>query len=348
LIRRTAKDPFETVERWKEFSDPFQFVSACRELIAAQNDPNFVSHLPVFLDGTSNGIQHLACMTRDEHSGKLVNLMDLDERYDIYGVIAANVKTRLLAAGDKHAEWWLSLRGNCERLTRALLKRPVMTFSYGVTEGGVRAQIIEAYKEEHWNHEPHSWDVDYLAKTVMEATKEILRRPDNVMEFIRGLAELQAWRNLPLKWITPSGLPVSSNRCYEPNTKTVELKLHRKRVEYRVADGRKDKIAAADAINDAPANFVHSMDAAHLVLSVNAAAKEGITDVAVVHDCFAAAAPQVQRFQTIIRIQMGLMYHCFEVLGRLRDGCGPLIGHTLPETGKLDLLEIQDAEFPFT
>lgn len=35
LIRRTANDPFETVEHWKKFSDPFQFVSACRELIAA-------------------------------------------------------------------------------------------------------------------------------------------------------------------------------------------------------------------------------------------------------------------------------------------------------------------------
>jgi DNA-directed RNA polymerase len=41
--------------------------------------------LPEVLDGTSNGIQHLACMTRDEHGGKFVNLMDLSERYDIYG-----------------------------------------------------------------------------------------------------------------------------------------------------------------------------------------------------------------------------------------------------------------------
>src|SRR5215510_9592047 len=41
--------------------------------------------LPVFLDGTSNGVQHLACLTRDAHSGKFVNLMDLSERYDIYG-----------------------------------------------------------------------------------------------------------------------------------------------------------------------------------------------------------------------------------------------------------------------
>src|SRR5262249_11852280 len=81
LIRAVAKDPFETVEHWKDFSDPFAFVAACQELIAAQNNSNFVTHLPVFLDGTSNGIQHLACMTCDEDSGKLVNLMDLDERH---------------------------------------------------------------------------------------------------------------------------------------------------------------------------------------------------------------------------------------------------------------------------
>jgi DNA-directed RNA polymerase, mitochondrial len=304
--------------------------------------------LPVFLDGTSNGIQHLALMTRDEESGKLVNLTDAEARYDIYGVIATNVKKRLLAAGDNHAEWWLSPRGDRDRLFRGLFKRPVMTFSYGVTEGGVRAQIVEAYKEEFGQHEPQPWHVDYLAKIIMAATKEILRRPDNVMGFIRGLAELQAWRNLPLTWITPSDLPVISNRCYEPNTKPVELKLHRRRVEYLVADGRKDKINVADAINDAPANFVHSMDAAHLVQTVNAAVKVGITDFAVIHDCYWSLAPQVGHFQYIVRVLMHVMYQHHDALGLLRDGCGPLIGHTLPETGKLDLSKIDKAQYPFT
>jgi hypothetical protein len=83
-----------------------------------------------------------------------------------------------------------------------------------------------------------------------------------------------------------------------------------------------------------------------LVLSVNAAVNDGIVDIAVVHDCFAAPAPQVQRFQQIIRREMALMYHCFDVLARLRDGCESAIG--LPETGNLDLLEIQVAEYPFT
>jgi DNA-directed RNA polymerase len=343
LIRRVARDPFGTVEEWKDFSDPFQFVAACKELVAAQSNPNFATRLPVFLDGTSNGIQHLACMTRDEESGRLVNLTNTEERYDIYGVVVANVKGRLLASGDGDAKWWLVPH----RLTRALLKRPVMTFSYGVTERGVRGQIVKAYKEAHEQHEPPSRQVRYLAKVVIDATKELLRRPDGVMEFIRGLAEHQARQNLPLQWMTPSGLAVSSNRCYEPNTKKIEIKSRRRQVEYRVADGRTDKIIASDAANDAPANFVHNMDAAHLVLAVNAAVDEGITDIAVIHDCYAAPAPQVQRFQQIIRVQMALMYRCFDVLGRLHEGCGQT-NYYPPETGRLDLLEIQNAEYPFT
>jgi DNA-directed RNA polymerase len=344
LIRRVAEDPIGTVEEWEDFSDPFQFVAACRELVEAQKDPNFITRLPIFLDGTSNGLQHLACMTCDEKSGKFVNLINLSERYDIYGVVFANVKARLQATDDKLAAWWLSPG----RLFRGLFKAPVMTFSYGVTAEGVRKQIIDAYKKEFGLHEPHFWHVNYLANLITKATKEELRRPHIVMEFIRKLAELQGQKNLPLKWVTPSGLPVSNNRCYEPNTKRVELKLKGRRVRYSVADGRKDEINVADAINDAPPNFVHSMDAAHLVLSVNAVVEEGITDIAVIHDCYAALAPQVQRFQQIIRRELALMYH-IDVLRRLRDGCdGASVSEQLPEKGNLDLLEIQTAEYPFT
>jgi DNA-directed RNA polymerase len=343
LIRRVAEDPIGTVEEWKDFSDPFQFVAASRELVEAQKDPNFITRLPIFLDGTSNGLQHLACMTRDENSGKFVNLMNLSERYDIYGVVFENVRTRLKAADDEHAKWWLSPG----RLFRGLFKAPVMTFSYGVTAEGVRKQIIEAYKEEFSLNEPQPRHVNYLTKLIRATTEEILRRPSRVMEFIRDLAELQARQNLPLKWITHSGMPVSSNRCYAPNTRRVELKLSGRRVRYSVADGRKGEIDVKEAVNHAPPNVIHSLDATHLVLSVNAAVKEGIVDVAVVHDCFAALAPQVQRFQQIIRSELALMYHA-KVLACLRDGCEGASVIELPETGNLDLLEIQNAEFPFT
>jgi DNA-directed RNA polymerase len=341
LTRRVARNPFGTVEHWKDFKDPFQFVAACKELVAAQNNPDFITHLPVFLDGTSNGIQHLALMTRDEEAGRLVNLTDTDERYDLYGALTERVIEMLRASADKRAKWWLI----GERVTRNLLKQPVMTFSYGVTEEGVRRQIIEAYKEDHELHEPQPWHVAYLAKTVLAATAEILKRPSAAMAFMCGLTEGQAKQNLPLTWISLTGLPIISNRCYAPNTKLVEIKLKRRRV-YLVADGRKDEIVPSEAVNDGPANFTHSMDASHLCRWVNAAVREGITDFAVIHDCYGSLAPQVQRFHQIGRREMALMYLCYDALLRLWHNNGR--HGEPPEMGKLDLFEVQRAEYAFT
>ncbi len=63
-------------------------------------------------------------------------------------------------------------------------------------------------------------------------------------------------------------------------------------------------------IRSAPANFVHSMDASHLVRVVNAATDpiEDINDILVVHDSFAAHAPHAVRLNQLIRREMGMMY----------------------------------------
>src|SRR5262249_54463107 len=84
LIRAVAADPIGTFEHWRGASDPFSFVAACKEMSAAEKDRNHISRFPVLLDGSSNGIQHLALMTRDEKAGRLVNLTDTDEPFDLY------------------------------------------------------------------------------------------------------------------------------------------------------------------------------------------------------------------------------------------------------------------------
>src|SRR5262249_4243323 len=157
------------------------------------------------------------------------------------------------------------------------------TFPYGVTLFGVIQQITEAYQEDHDWHEPRY--AGYLAKLVLKTTKQILQRPDQAMECIRKLAAHQAAQNLPLKWVTPTGLPVISNRCYKPNVRPVELALKRRRV-FLVADGRKDEINADEAMNDGPPNLTHSMDAAHLCRTANALVRRGITEFCMIHDCY--------------------------------------------------------------
>jgi DNA-directed RNA polymerase len=63
--------------------------------------------------------------------------------------------------------------------------------------------------------------------------------------------------------------------------------------------GDKDGIKKGKAANAITANFVHSIDAAHLQLVALAAAKEGINMVSV-HDCFGTIAPHAGRLNEII------------------------------------------------
>jgi hypothetical protein len=301
LIRSVAADPIGTFDRWRKADDPFSFVAACMELAAAEKNRGYTTRFPVLLDGSCNGIQHLALMTRDEEAGRLVNLTD-DTIQDLYSTVEDKVRERLKTSADAEAKWWLG-RG---RLSRALIKQPVMTFAYGVTENGAKDQIIDAYKRLHGWEDGLSDMARYLARLVRHVSDELLPRPAAAMEYIRGLTDHCTERGVPLRWRSPTGLPIGNR--YKSNTSDVEMKLRGVRVRYRVADGWSSDIVKRKARDSALANFVHSRDAAHLIRSVNAAVRDGITNVVCVHDCFGTIAPRSQRFQNIIRAELGLMY----------------------------------------
>jgi DNA-directed RNA polymerase len=88
-------------------------------------------------------------------------------------------------------------------------------------------------------------------------------------------------------------------------------------------------------------NFVHSLDAAHLVRVVNACAADGINDILTVHDSFAVHAPHAVQLNQIIRREMGMMYQAYDAccLQENYPSANPLL------LGNLDPLDIQNAEW---
>jgi DNA-directed RNA polymerase len=63
---------------WTQADEPWSFLATCRELTMAfsLSDPaQFVSHLPVPLDGSCNGLQHLSAMGLDPVGAKATNLV---------------------------------------------------------------------------------------------------------------------------------------------------------------------------------------------------------------------------------------------------------------------------------
>src|SRR5262249_52040014 len=122
--------------------------------------------LPIWLDGTSNGLQHVAMLGRDSKLAEWVNLnprYDPQEklnfvlgeqrwllafrdpgkvkRSDIYDIIAKLVRAKLYADHDNPAaQYWLDLTHTD---LRDVVKRPIMTLPYGATKQGMYDQIKE-------------------------------------------------------------------------------------------------------------------------------------------------------------------------------------------------------------
>src|SRR5262249_3080365 len=159
---------------------------------------------------------------------------DEDMVHDLYLTIEEEVRRRLAESDDADAKWWVGQDRpgtNAPRLTPKLINRPVMTLSYGVTERGARDQIVNEYKKQHCGEEGLSQKARYLARLILRVSREVLPRPAAAMEYIQRLADHCTEQGKPLRWISPTGLPIG-NRYYKSNTSTVEMKLRVVRVAY--------------------------------------------------------------------------------------------------------------------
>ena len=312
----TARDPGAVFEDWRDADKPFAFVAACREYVAAKADPeNFTTHLPVSFDHTCSGIQHLAMIMRDEKAGALVNVLDADRPQDIYLAVARQLKDAIDAAKGEFADWWKAVFAQLsERDRRKLLKRPVMTYAYAAEKNSRQQQIAEEYyklrRKNRFKNKVPEGAFGYLANEAEKVIEELLPAPAKFMRWMKEFARYHAERGDVLTWTNPTGFPVRNAYHVPQEPRRVSLQRGGVRIRFNLADGATKEISMEKTLRSAAANFVHSMDASHLVRVVNAAADpvEGIKDILVVHDSFACHAPRAVRLNQIIRRELATMY----------------------------------------
>jgi DNA-directed RNA polymerase len=159
-VRDSARDPLGGNRWWLEADEPFQALACMIEVAGALEmedrgeDPGqFMSQIPVHMDGSCNGLQHYAALGRDVEGAKQVNLIPSDIPQDVYTGVANRViekveidaemdtydpdpeKERIKKRDKSHA---LLVRGH---IGRKVVKQTVMTSVYGVTFVGARKQI---------------------------------------------------------------------------------------------------------------------------------------------------------------------------------------------------------------
>ena len=78
MFLRIAKNPYDNTE-WMDAEEPFKFLSFCFEYNGYMEDPeNYVTNVPIYVDASCNGSQHLSAMSKDDIIGPLVNLTPSD------------------------------------------------------------------------------------------------------------------------------------------------------------------------------------------------------------------------------------------------------------------------------
>jgi DNA-dependent RNA polymerase len=333
LIKAVSVDPGLIWRRKIGAKEPFQFAAACLEFVAADtHGPTYETHLPVWLDASSNGLQHLAIMRRDVKVAAMVNLKTRAGEpdhgiQDIYEIVGAHARQSLLADDDPSSRFWLDYE------LRDLLKQPIMTLPYGVTKPGMLDQIKEAC--EGLGIVAPTGAMTRLRDHIWRAIEEKLPGAMETREYIQGIAQHCLDRGTYMQWVTPSGFPVD-NRYRKSRAPRVRLPFLGQSV--KIADGYTDEPRETKIINSAVANVTHSLDAAHLVLSVNAAVEMGITNLMTIHDSYATLAPDVHHFGQRRRWALAKMYWTYKPLAALRAANLP------PETNDLPLPDF-DSDF---
>jgi DNA-directed RNA polymerase len=292
LISRIAKDPLNTLQEWSQVEEPWCFLAACVEYNdCVIEQTRSTSGLPVSVDATCSGLQHLSALTRDLSAAEMVNVVPTPKPTDAYAVVAEKAKEFL-------PEIYHPL------INRKVTKRTVMTTPYGVTMNSARGYIREELPRTFEDGSPV--ELKLVTRAVFqEAIPAVIPGPIRAMGYIQRTALEHIDRgNEHVKWITPSGFTVYQDRR-ATESERINTKLLGSRVVTSVFKPW-DQLSvdrSAHRGGSAP-NLVHSLDAALLHLTFAKCDKP----FTLIHDCLLMRSCDLNWANTKIREVFVEMY----------------------------------------
>jgi DNA-directed RNA polymerase len=363
-INAVASDPMEHLDWLSSAADPIQFYATAVELQKAlEVGRDFITTLPIPFDASCSGAQHYSLLGRNSEGARLTNLMFTDDiKVEcLYSTVLHHIKRQVASANlvvafvderadeDVAAQWWFDRPALFDR---SLFKHLVMIHFYGSESKGLRLAVYdELYERGLTKNEIPKTAVNYLVRTVQETLEEVARGAPVIMRYLRKIARELAEKGKAVEWISPTGLPVK-NLYQEAVVKRMQVWLGDKVKRHYVAHGygRFQPVKAENAI--AP-NFVHTMDAAHLVFVKNACAREGI-DLFSVHDSHAVLASRAKRLNEILRQELVHLYANADPLTNVRASAAKMLGPkaallpAVPPKGDFDLNQVLNATYAFS
>lgn len=352
LILRIARDPMMFAE-WADADSPFVFLAFCFEYakldawVQAGNDQStFESSIPLAFDGACNGLQNFSAMLRDPIGGKATGLVPSGTPSDIYSEVARATQAIIdkdATTGHVVAQRWVG------KMTRKLAKRNTMTVPYGVTKRGMRDQLFGELTSSEGRERAE--DAEYLSAANFDSIGKVVVAARLAMDWLREAAKVAAKNGLPVRWVTPSGFLAVQDYREELGQRLDFDVLGRRYTIVMVREG--DKLNSRKQALGISPNYVHSLDAAHLMRTVMHCAADGMTSFAMIHDSYGCHAGHATRLRDNLRVAFVEQYSG-NVLERFRNELLEQLPEDLkgelpplPPMGDLDLEQVKTSEYFF-
>jgi DNA-directed RNA polymerase len=351
---------------WMRADKPWQFIASCLEFkrfLDCGADYKMTTGLLCWIDGSNNGSQHLAALSRDEQAAPYVNLVPLEAPGDLYAYVAekawATIEEQMaefsedeLERLNAHIDEVMAMKQEIEaavprsddrkllveqlrvlkvkdeflknnaspvfwsRIThpgdrRKICKRGTMTLPYGGTPYGLGEQVIkDASKHgiELLRTMEHRWGA-WMGRLIFQSCEEALVRSMQLLvKFKEAGAQAEA-RSEFLSWTVPAtNFPVIQYyiegyirktwvQYGEPEGEVKSTGYFSNTFQLNVSCLEEPKMSLKKQGQGAAPNIIHSLDAAHLSIVVNAA------DFAVstVHDSFGCCLCDMPKLFDITR-----------------------------------------------
>ena len=339
---------------YHEAEKTISFLACCLEWhdynVAVDCNEVHYTRLPIPIDGSNNGWQHLGAISKDPKTGELVGLVPVEIQRDFYVQTAKELynltederlKSILDAMPMKHIRKGISKRGS-------------MTRAYSAGAGKIGENMWFDCKTEDF-HEKYGItleDCKAFAKILIKAINNVCPGPLSTMKYLQILAaNAVGEKGDKLEWTTPSGFRVvySCNHVNKVNARgTISgyTKYNKNGQVNHVAQLETEFPDMRGFMCGISPNYIHSMDASHMARVID----KWNGDFGAVHDSFSTHAPDVElllahtKREFIDMYDVENYYHIIE--HQLIEDIDDVITDR-PVLGDLNIEEIEDSDYFF-
>lgn len=193
---------------------------------------------------------------------------------------------------------------------------------------------------------------EYLATENKNAIDKVVIGSKLAMDFLMDMAKVMNLENKAFYWTTPSGFKVKQEYL---KTNSIRVNTFWGGTKLRLnAEATARGINFRKTASGQSPNYIHSMDAAHLMNTIYACLSKGISSYAMIHDSFATHAGNTDALRDTLREEFVKMYsenRLAKFREEIASQMSPRFANKLPEVpslGSLDISKVLNSTYFFS